>query len=415
MREMRILGISSLYPHGNNPNYGVFVHNRYNTLAKMPATTVTMLTPFPQSFLRDIMPRYKKISFKPGFNSDRVKVIPFPYFSVPKFLKQFEYFSAMKWIKGYANQLWITDGPFDVIDVQWGFPDLMIGTYLSELWDIPLNFTLRGEETFYLGTARGALVQAHIQSVHGITALSERLRNTANELNCEFGIDKKFLIESVIPNGTDVEKFTYRLQSDARKTLSIPENQVVLLSVGTLVTRKGFDRVILSLDAIKQAVDENVHYYIIGGAGPEGNDEELLRTLVEVNGLQNHVTFVGPVSNKDLPTWYQASDWFILSSLGEGSPNVLSEAMSCGCFSAGTDVGSAVDLLKRGHMESNILPTELDSDNFQNSLVKILKSSPRASDKERFELSSKMKQFSWDACAEETRVHLSNLIDAFSS
>ena len=43
--------------------------------------------------------------------------------------------------------------------------------------------------------------------------------------------------------------------------------------------------------------------------------------------------------------WYNAADVFCLSSRSEGSPNVMMEALSCGCQVVATDVGSAAEVV----------------------------------------------------------------------
>jgi len=48
---------------------------------------------------------------------------------------------------------------------------------------------------------------------------------------------------------------------------------------------------------------------------------------------------------KDVSAIYNAFDLATLSSLSEGSPNVISEAMSCGVLCVSTNVGDAAEIM----------------------------------------------------------------------
>ena len=82
-----------------------------------------------------------------------------------------------------------------------------------------------------------------------------------------------------------------------------------ILSVGRLVERKGFDTVIRALPMILHEVP--IAHYLIVGSGPL---EDHLKSMVEELGLEEHVTFVGYVSDEELAAYYMASDVFAMIS-----------------------------------------------------------------------------------------------------
>lgn len=72
---------------------------------------------------------------------------------------------------------------------------------------------------------------------------------------------------------------------------------------------------------------------------PEKN-YELLRASVEQLGRNDiEVHFFVNVPNEETPYWYNATDVVAMSSLWEGSPNAIKEAMACNCVIVSTDVG----------------------------------------------------------------------------
>ena len=64
--------------------------------------------------------------------------------------------------------------------------------------------------------------------------------------------------------------------------------------------------------------------------------------------------------HKEIPVWYNAADVIILSSLWEGSPNVIKEAMACNRPIVTTDVGDIRWLLGNinGHYIASFTPED---------------------------------------------------------
>jgi glycosyltransferase involved in cell wall biosynthesis len=98
-----------------------------------------------------------------------------------------------------------------------------------------------------------------------------------------------------------------RLRTQARRRYQIPESSVVILSVGRLVRRKGFNRVIEQLPALRQRGLEV--YYLICGTGPM---ESELRQLAERLRVSEWVRFAGYPSDAELAALYATCDLFAL-------------------------------------------------------------------------------------------------------
>ncbi|GAG70318.1 unnamed protein product, partial [marine sediment metagenome] len=72
---------------------------------------------------------------------------------------------------------------------------------------------------------------------------------------------------------------------------------------------------------------------------------EVLRIIKETNKDIELIPVFGE-SQKKLNEYYSACDVFLLTSLYEGSPNVLKEAMACNCPIISTDVGDATEVVR---------------------------------------------------------------------
>jgi glycosyltransferase involved in cell wall biosynthesis len=103
----------------------------------------------------------------------------------------------------------------------------------------------------------------------------------------------------------------------------------VLVAAGRLAPWKGFADLVLAMQLVNQRRPVNL---IILGDGPLRAG---LETLVRQHGLEDRISLPGYVENP--LKFFAAADGFVLSSHVEGLPNVLVEAMMCGCTPVATD------------------------------------------------------------------------------
>ena len=101
-----------------------------------------------------------------------------------------------------------------------------------------------------------------------------------------------------------------------------------LMSVGRLVEKKGFDRLIAALALLPQDLDW--HWLHIGGGGLK----DLLQDMAEDAGIASRITWRGACDQPEVIKAMRASDIFVLPSRiaqdgdRDGLPNVLMEAAS---------------------------------------------------------------------------------------
>jgi glycosyltransferase involved in cell wall biosynthesis len=126
----------------------------------------------------------------------------------------------------------------------------------------------------------------------------------------------------LIENGIDLAEYSRtRTIAEARQALGIAPGRLVVGAVGRLSAEKGFDLLIRAVDRLARA-GFDLELLIAG----EGDEEPRLRALASELGCGERVRLLGFQANvKEL---YQAFDVFVLSSLREGLPNVLLEAMA---------------------------------------------------------------------------------------
>lgn len=144
----------------------------------------------------------------------------------------------------------------------------------------------------------------------------------------------------VIPNGIDTERFQ-RIEGSRRRVrheLGVSLDQPLVGIVGRLNPMKDHSTFLSAAALVAKEVGD-VKFLCVGG----GADDyaEKLRVLTKELGLENRVIWLGDRS--DIVCIYSALDILVSSSsYGEGFPNVVGEAMSCGLPCVVTDVGDSV-------------------------------------------------------------------------
>lgn len=113
----------------------------------------------------------------------------------------------------------------------------------------------------------------------------------------------------------------------------------MMLSVGELSERKNHEVVIKALGQMKR---EDIKYFIAG----RGDLKDHLSELIIYQDLRNNVKLLGFRSDISLLT--KAADVFIFSSLQEGLPVALMEAMAAGLPIVASRIRGNVDLIQEG-------------------------------------------------------------------
>ena len=146
----------------------------------------------------------------------------------------------------------------------------------------------------------------------------------------------------VIRLGLDLDPFldAERLRGQLRAEIGVGPAVPLVGIVGRLVPIKGHDQF---LEAASRVATASPAHFVIAGDGE-------LRGVLEARaadlGLSERIHFLG--WRADLPRIYADLDVVVLSSLNEGSPVALIEAMAAGRAVVSTDVGGVADVVTSG-------------------------------------------------------------------
>jgi glycosyltransferase involved in cell wall biosynthesis len=197
--------------------------------------------------------------------------------------------------------------------------------------------------------ARLTGARAIVSTRHGMAPLPFRLRN-----ELKFWITAAVLCDRVVAVcETARRNMTTGARPVAHKVVTIRNGaypplvggaQVVaqpgftLISVGRLACAKNFDTLLRAV-AVARAAVPDLGLWIIG----DGEEGPALRQLCAELNLASAVRFCG--ERRDVGNWLRAADVFVLSSISEGLPISVLEAMAAGLPAIVTEVGGLPELV----------------------------------------------------------------------
>lgn len=147
---------------------------------------------------------------------------------------------------------------------------------------------------------------------------------------------------SVINVGLELDiykKSVAKQVSNIRLELKLEENTPLVVAVGRIVCDKGFN-VLVEAAALVIQKKPDVHFLVIGSADDLNYYKQLEERLLALN-IQSNFHFLG--FRLDVPEILSQSNIFALTSISEGGPYVLLEAMICRCVAVATKCGGIVE------------------------------------------------------------------------
>lgn len=332
-RPLRVLSLSTLYPHDHAPNFGVFVARQMEATAARGDIDLTLvsplgLPPFPLS----LHPRYRDLRRLPKQElRNKVQVFRPRFALLPKVGAHFNAGAIVRAVLPLARRLH-TEQPFDLVDAQFFHPDGLAAVRIGATLGLPVSIKARGADIQFWGLQPGTADQVRNAGLGatGLLAVSAGLVDDMSAL----GIPRDKI--TVHRTGLDTDLFRLYDRRMCRDQLGLPRDRPVLATVGALIPRKGQAFVIEALAQLPDAI------LLLAG---KGHDEARLRALAARLGVADRVRFMGAVPHGELPILLNAADVFVLPSSSEGLANAWVEALACGTPVVTTPIPGAQELI----------------------------------------------------------------------
>lgn len=215
--------------------------------------------------------------------------------------------------------------PFDAVHAGRVLPEGLVAWTVARVLRRPLVIYAHGEEvTTWRQPGKLRAMIFSYRRADRIIANSEFTRDRLLELGV---IANRVVVQHP---GVDLNRFRPGLPcGDLKRKIGMGEPGKLIVSVGRLSRRKGFDQIIRALPLLAER-GLDVHYAIIG----IGDDRAHLEALAEELGVAGRVQFQGHVSFEDLARWYNAADVVAMPNREingdtEGFGMVFIEAAAC--------------------------------------------------------------------------------------
>ncbi|WOX58514.1 glycosyltransferase family 4 protein [Methanoculleus receptaculi] len=349
-------------------HYLTFIKDQVELLAKTfahtdvyvryhPATEISRIVPYPR------LKAFRKESLIDLTNlPENVSIHPISLFYLPcdgQFRRVGD-----RYYKTVKDLLQKSEAFPDLVHAHFVWPNGFVGAKLKEEYATPFVVTAHGYDIYDLPFRDAEWkeqIEAILNAADAVITVSNSNRKCVERLNVTAPV-------KVVPNGFRQDQF-YPMETEiCRRTLNLPIDRKIILSVGNLMEVKGHTYLI---DAMSEVVREreDILCLIVG----RGELKHKLEKKISSVGLEQYVRLVGGRHHGEIPLWMNACDLFVLPSLRESFGIVQVEAMACGKPVVATRNGGSEEIVIPG--KTGLLSDAADPFSLAENIVRALDTS----------------------------------------
>ncbi len=226
----------------------------------------------------------------------------------------------------------------DLVLAYWVYPDGYAALLAARRVGVPCVVGARGSDIHVRSGINAYMTRKVLAGADAVLTVSEAMRTAAIDT---FGASASKV--RAIVNGIDTGVFHPRDRSAMRARLGIEPDVRLVIYVGRFVESKGMVELMQAFAAIAER-DPRARLALVG----DGVMREQLPEMLRGHGMESRVYLPGGLEPTGVAEWISASDVLTLPSWSEGYPNVVVEAIACGCPVVVSDVGGAGEIVREG-------------------------------------------------------------------
>ena len=285
-----------------------------------------------------------------------------------------------------------------------------VGALARDRWNVPLIHSMhtmakvKNQALAHDDTPEPlARIIGEEQVVHAADLLVANTDTEAAQLIDLYGARPEAV--EVIHPGVDLGVFRPRDRAEARRTLGLPQDAVVLLFAGRIQPLKGPDVLLRAVGVLLEEDPSLRHRLVVPiVGGPSGSGlahPESLAQLADDLGITDVVRFVPPVAQRELAVWAAAATAVAVPSYNESFGLVAVEAQATGTPVVAAAVGGLTTVVRDG--VSGLLVDTHEPRDWAASLRRLI-DDPVLVERLRAGALRHAQEFSWERTAERTLV-----------
>jgi glycosyltransferase involved in cell wall biosynthesis len=230
-------------------------------------------------------------------------------------------------------------------------------------WNCPILFTEHGRDYPDYRRPKRVLANRLLLRRHDrVIAVGEHVREAL--------VDNEGIPISrveVIHNGVDVQRFNPARPNrlSVRASLGLREKEIGVIQVARLNRLKDYETAIRTMQIVCRSAP-NVRYFIVG----EGEERTKIEAMIRDVNMENQIRMLG--LREDVAELLEGMDIFLLTSVSEGIPLTLIEAMSAQLPCVATRVGGIPEVVHDG--TTGVLSDSGDCNKLSEALLKLIQS-----------------------------------------
>jgi glycosyltransferase involved in cell wall biosynthesis len=278
----------------------------------------------------------------------------------------------------------------EIVHAHWVLPNGFVGACIARALRVPLAISLHGSDVFVARRHRvfGRVARWVFQQAAVVTACSMDLRDGAISLGAS--PDRVHLIAW----GADPGRFYPAVASLSRSDFGLAGDDIVLVALGRIVSKKGFDVLVRALPSLLRTCSRV--QVLIGG---DGVQREQLRRLAADLGVSDHLHLPGQIPWDEVPGFLAMGNIFVLPSVRDASgnldglPTVLLEALAMGKPVVATGIGGVPLVIEDG--ANGVLCAPGDAGALSRAIIRVLEDSTLQAQLGQAARSSVEERFNW--------------------
>jgi len=351
--NMRIAIITPILPMRADVTKGRFIHETVSALSRLACTKVFLTQPRYPEWASRSNATEGPISVNDVLESVYpVEAVNYPAIPIISRLinSQIQARCILKSVRDFKP---------DIVIGYWAYPEGACAVHVAQKLGIPAVIGALGTDINERSGIQAWLTARALNQADKVIFVSQSMSNHAQR---HHGVPQEKC--ATVINGVNTDVFHPQDRTACRAALGIATDAPLIVYVGRLIEAKGLQELFDAVRALSSTYP-TLKCVLIGSGGFSRH----LQEQVSAHGMAEHFHLAGGMTPQEVAVHVNAADLLTLPSWTEGYPNVLVEALACGCPVVATDVGGIPEIVK---INNGILIPAKNTSALRNALEKAL-------------------------------------------